>query len=1078
MTRASTHPIGAPALAVWVGALAVTVGVAVLVGWALDISFLKSVLPGWVAMKPTTAVAFMLAGVAVLLSAAPVAATHRYSARASRLCGLTTGLIGLLSLSEYAFGWNPGFDQWLFPEPAGAVGTSNLGRMAPDTAICFMLFTAGWESASRSRPMRWTLVVSLLSGAVMTVIALAEVLSYFSPSLRTYGWGGLTMMALPTAIIFAALGATLVGIAVRREASAATGAPTKLFLVFAALTIGILAFGTFYYRNGERTFRVEAEHQLSAIADLKAGEVVLWRQERLSDARLLFKNTAISALVRRILEPPGDVGAKRELQMWFEKFVARAEYDQIRLLDAQGVTRVSTPAALTAPATILDASAREAARSGQVALQDFYLTTSGQVRLALLIPVLDERDGNRPLGVLVLRINPATYLYPFIERWPTSSQTAETLLVRRDGDDALFLNTLLFRKQSAMTLRLPLTRTDVPAVQAVLGREGLTEGRDYRGIAVFAALRAIPDSPWRLVARVDTAEVFAPLRAQLWQVVAMVATLIFAAGAGVGLIWRQQRVRFYREQVKAGEVLRESELKFRTLFESTSDAHLLFADGRWVDCNKAATKIFGCSREQIIGAHPSQFSPPTQPDGRSSEEEAIKKIALALTAETQEFEWEHRRLDGTLFPAEVHLVRVDLGGKPHIQAIVRDVSERQRAAAALQMERQNLDALFESSPVALLVLDATTAIVKVNLAALALTGGSESEFVKHRPGNALRCVHSATDPRGCGYGKGCPLCPARNAIEALIANGGTVHGAEIPLELIRNGAPERVYLRIGAEPVMLNGIRHLLVAMDDVTERRQVADRILQFNAALEQRVAERTSELAAANRELEAFSYSVSHDLRAPLRSIDGFSRIVQEDYAAKLDDEGRDHLTRVRAAAQRMGQLIDALLDLSRVGRAELRREQVDLSTVARAVAADLHRREPDRAVELILADGPAAEGDPRLLRVVLDNLLGNAWKFTSKCAHARIEFGAVEHDGHTAWFVRDNGAGFDPAHAAKLFGAFQRLHSVEEFAGTGIGLATVQRIIRRHGGRVWAEGTVDQGATFWFDLGTPEASARTRL
>ncbi len=256
--------------------------------------------------------------------------------------------------------------------------------------------------------------------------------------------------------------------------------------------------------------------------------------------------------------------------------------------------------------------------------------------------------------------------------------------------------------------------------------------------------------------------------------------------------------------------------------------------------------------------------------------------------------------------------------------------------------------------------------------------------------------------------------------------------------------------------------------MREVTERKRAEATVRQLNVDLEQRVAERTAALDASNKELEAFSYSVSHDLRAPLRSIDGFSRIVMDDYHDKLDADGRDHLSRVRAAAKQMGRLIDDLLKLARVSRAALQRERVDLSALARAVVAELRQSEPGRVVDVVVQGDLMALGDPTLLRVALENLLGNAWKFTGKRDAAHIVFGAQQQDGETTYFVRDDGAGYDPTYADKLFGAFQRLHSTEEFPGTGIGLATVQRIVRRHGGRIWAEGQVNLGATFFFTLG----------
>ncbi len=265
-------------------------------------------------------------------------------------------------------------------------------------------------------------------------------------------------------------------------------------------------------------------------------------------------------------------------------------------------------------------------------------------------------------------------------------------------------------------------------------------------------------------------------------------------------------------------------------------------------------------------------------------------------------------------------------------------------------------------------------------------------------------------------------------------------------------------------------------AAREVAERRRAEQEILRLNSELESRVRERTTELQSTNAELEAFCYSVSHDLRAPLRSIDGFSQALLEDFPADVPEEAKRYLGRIRSSTQRMGQLIEDLLNLSKVSRGELQRREVDVGEIARQVAGELQQREPQRKVEVSVWDGMQANADPRLLRAALDNLIGNAWKFSAKSEHPRIEIGLLRDGAESTFFVRDNGAGFDMRYAGKLFGAFQRLHSADEYQGTGIGLATVQRIVHRHGGRIWADAKPGKGAVFFFTLAAKEHAAPT--
>lgn len=345
-----------------------------------------------------------------------------------------------------------------------------------------------------------------------------------------------------------------------------------------------------------------------------------------------------------------------------------------------------------------------------------------------------------------------------------------------------------------------------------------------------------------------------------------------------------------------------------------------------------------------------------------------------------------------------------------------------------------------------------------------------------RDGTVLRCNGTMARLLGLGtdevIGKKC---------HELMHGPSTFFEKSPYQEMLRTGKRESFELPLGehwyqvtADPLFgeaeeIVGAVHVV---RDITARRRAEAEIRTLNASLERRVQERTRELVAANRELQEFVYSVSHDLRSPLRAIDGFSLTVLEDHGDVIDEQGRSDLRRVRAAAQRMGELIDALLSLSRLGRRELDLGQVDFSAIARRVIDELREADPERQVEVVIEDGLVAKADTWLGDVVLENLLGNAWKFTAQRPSARIEFGSIQRDGQPVFFVRDDGAGFDPAYVDKLFTPFQRLHTAEQFPGTGIGLATVARVLGRLGGTWWAESEVDRGAAFYFTLSGGDA------
>ena len=377
--------------------------------------------------------------------------------------------------------------------------------------------------------------------------------------------------------------------------------------------------------------------------------------------------------------------------------------------------------------------------------------------------------------------------------------------------------------------------------------------------------------------------------------------------------------------------------------------------------------------------------------------------------------------------------------------------QEQTIQTALEQERMNdiFKGLLETAPDAIVVVDSQGKISLINSQLEKMFGYARDEIIgqpveklvpeRFHDRHANHRGSYVQEPRVRPMGIGLELFGRRK--------DGTEFSVEISLSPLQT----------------LEGTL-VTASIRDVTERKRTEEKIHQLNEDLEQRA----SQLEAANRELEAFSYSVSHDLRAPLRTIDGFSMALLEDFGEQLPDEGRSYLMRIRSAAQRMAQLIDDLLNLSRLSRAPLNPEPTSLSKLAQQILHELQRESPDRMVDISVQPNIMANCDPRLIRAVLENLLNNAWKFTSKQEMAQIEFGTRDDpENGRVYFVHDNGAGFDMAYVNKLFGAFQRLHTNSEFPGIGIGLAIVQRIINRHGGRIWAEGAVDGGATFSFTL-----------
>jgi two-component system sensor kinase FixL len=466
-------------------------------------------------------------------------------------------------------------------------------------------------------------------------------------------------------------------------------------LIFILVISGFTSVGYISYSNYEKEFRTQVENQLSAISLLKVNQLEEWMNERLDDAALFYQNDEFSGLVGNYLENPTDPGSQDRLNQWLEKIQDKPDYERVFLLDTEGRERISSPAGTEPFTSYLHDQVTELLTSGQMTMLDFQRdTTSDSIHLSILVPIFTAHNGS-PLGVLILRIDPEVTLYPFLNEWPTPSQSAETLLIRRDGEAVLFLNPLRFQPEAALSLRIPLEATEILAVKAVLGQEGAIQGTDYRGIEVIGDVRPVADSPWFLVARIDSTEVFAPLRGRLWQSVVFFGVLILLVFAGLGLVWRQESLRLFRTQVAATEAQRESAEQYQSVILTATDAIIIINEhGNITSWNPAAEQIFGYSADEIFSQPLDQIMPEgTREVHRFGIQHLITSGETHLIGKTVEVIG--LRKSGDEFPLELSLAKWETTHGAFFTGIIRDISERKYSEQQLAKYSEHLEEMVD-----------------------------------------------------------------------------------------------------------------------------------------------------------------------------------------------------------------------------------------------------------------------------------------------------------------------------------------------------------------------------------------------
>jgi PAS domain S-box-containing protein len=663
-------------------------------------------------MKPNTALAFVLAGLAlVLLSGTPVSprlpapqdelARQAGRAHAGQVFALLVALIGGLTLCEYLFSWQLGIDELLFKDDPNAAATLSPGRMAPSTAVNFLLLGLAlvgieWEPRRGLRPAE---LLALVAG----VVGLSSLVEYAVGQPILFGFSQYTRMALHTAVVFLVLSA---GVLLARPAQGMVGAlrsgrvspwERAVYAAMALALLGVLAGGAWFYRAQEQPVRRKVEAELETIAQLKADQIVQWREKCLGDAGVLMSSVFFTEGVARWLaNPKAEVGDK--ILTRFRALQQCGHYHDVLLVDGRGQVRLSIS---NRPPPFREDTVQAFAAAFQTrrpVLTDLHLPPGDPTPyLEIIAPLFaGSETTNEPIGAVVLQSEARQFLYPLIQSWPTPSPSAETLLVRREGDSVLFLNELRHRADTAFKLRIPLTRQEVPAVMVVLGREGVFHGTDYRGVKVLSVLKRIPDTSWFLVAKMDEAEALAEWRFRAGLIVAVVGLLVLAL-AVAARIMGQQRAR-YRDLAQSAAALRASEIRYRRLFESAKDGILILdvGTGMIVDVNPFLIELLGFSRESFLGkkvwelgffkdivANEANFAELQRKDYARYENMPLK------TSDGRQIEAE--------FVSNVYLVN----GQKVIQCNIRDVTARKWAEQEIRALNADLERRVQERTVAL-----------------------------------------------------------------------------------------------------------------------------------------------------------------------------------------------------------------------------------------------------------------------------------------------------------------------------------------------------------------------------------------
>jgi len=812
-------------------------------------------------------------------------------------------------------------------------------------------------------------------------------------------------------------------------------------VLFFVITVSAIVIGFVYYNYQKKALLTESQQELSAISFLKIRQITQWRFERIGDGKFLGDNLLLVRKFIEFLNNPEKQLLRNEIQQSLKSLTETYDYKSVLLVDTAGNTRVAFPNSDTLIGDHLRPMLPGIIQQREVVLTDLHKANMARfVHLDLIVPLIDNsRKDKLVIGMLALRIDPQQVLYPLLQSWPTSSKSAETLLIRKDGDDVVYLNELRHLRNTSLILKKHASSENLPAAMAIKGITGTIDGIDYRNVPVVASMNKVPGTPWYMVAKVDREEVLSSLNSQVKMIVIILILVILTTGSFLGLLIRNQRVIYYREGYE-NEVSRLALIKhFDYILKFANDIILLVnKDLNIVEANDRALEYYQYSRDEFIGMNVEEIRAP----------EALQQLYLNVNTvdenESATFETIHKRKDNSTFPVELSARVVLIEGSKYYQSIGRDITQRKNVENILRESEDKFRKIFEESPFSMLMTAKDFGILRANFAFCNFIGYQEEELIS-------RTFKNFTHPDNISIDEISLLkliagdIPVYHTEKRYIRKDGSVIWGSTTVSIIRNNNEE---------------VQFFLVMIEDINLRKKTETDLIA------------AKEKAEENDRLKtAFLHNVSHEIRTPMNGIIGFSTLLNE--PDLKESERRQYTDIIYQNSLQLLSIINDIVDIANVesGQAKINLSEFNLNAALGNLRDQFVMSGKENNVtitlETELADNDSTiMTDQTKLVQILSNLINNAIKFTS---NGRIDFGYVIKDNFLEFFVNDTGIGIQQLYHSRIFDRFFQVDSKvsRQYSGTGLGLSICKGYVELLGGNIRVESEPGKGTQFTFTI-----------